>query len=66
MEWVKVENRKEDHCAQERSQNPLQGLSFWEHYLPWALATILPATPRGIQADGENTRYAGHGLAAVC
>ena len=52
-------------CALERSNDPLQGLSFWEHNLPWAHPRILHGISKSKWLAGADERSAGHGVGTV-
>ena len=45
---------------------PLQGLSFWEHNLPWAHPRILHGISKSKWLAGADERSAGHGVGTVC
>ena len=55
-----------DIGAPERSDIPLQGLSFWEQDLPWALTRMLQGMSKGKRAALENEHLAGRGPVGAC
>ena len=52
--------------APERTDIPLQGLSFWEQDLPWALTRILQGMPKDKRPALGDGRVAGRGPEGAC